>query len=406
MGAGLFAARLVYAYSWYNIGAVLPLVQSGLGASTAALGIVLGVFLVGVGVFQIPAGFVALRYGSRATSLFGLVLMGASATASAFAPNVVDLAVCRFATGVGAAFFFAPGLALVSRYFPAGERGPVIGLYNGAFSLGGALGLFGGALAGLRFGWPFALGVGGVLLLASAAVLARTIPPDPPRREREDLGALWRRGAPVLRSRSVWALAFALTGFWGAVYVVAQYFVQFGHDVHPEWSTGLTAAVAAAVVLASFPGGPVGGALGERARDRRRVVLLYTVLTGGIVLLVPFVPLPVLAPALVVLGFFDGLVFAVQYLMPSYFAEARDEALALGVGFLNSVQVLVGSGIAIAFGYLIAPDGWSVAWVFAGLACLATLPLLIFVEPPSALDWNPRGRPPDAGPGSSGSPPT
>ncbi len=396
----LFAARLVYAYNWYNIGAVLPLIGAGLHAGPAQLGLVLGAFLIGVGVFQLPAGLAAMRYGSRAVSIIGLSVMGAAALASGFSPTVGALIVTRLFTGIGAAFFFAPGLSLITRYYPAGRRGPVIGLYNGAFSIGGAVGLFVGAAVGAAVGWPFTLAIGGALLLPMAFVLLFVAPPEPIHDLARAPGQLVRRSLGVLRSRSIWALSFALTGFWGAVYVVAQYLVQFAHDARPTWGTGVAAALAAGVVIFSFPGGPVGGWLGERSKDRRVLIAIFGALTGLLVLAVPYAPLALVIPALLALGFFDGLVFAVQYLAPAYFAEGRGEGMALAISFINSVQVLVGSGIAILFGFLIESNGYTVAWVFAAAITLALLPLLLFVEPQQTESgrrvWSPRPRAPRA----------
>jgi MFS family permease len=380
VAAALFGARLVYAYNWYDIGAVLPRVQAGLGASVAELGIVLGAFLAGVALFQLPAGFAALRWGSGRCSIFGLVLMGAACLASGLASTVLLLALLRFVAGVGAAFFFAPGLALIADHYPAGERGPVIGLYNGAFSGGGAAGLFLGALAGATIGWPFALGVGGVALLATAGGLTIVLQPNLRAPIVRPIRELWSRGVRVLRSRSLWALAFGLTGFWAAVYIVAQYLVQFAHDARPGWGLGTAAALAAAVVVISLPGGPIGGWLGERSRDPRVIMVVFAGTTGSIVFLVPFAPLWVLVPALLALGLCDGIVFAIQYLMPLGFAASMDEGLALGIGFINMVQVVVGSGITVLFAYLIAFAGYPTAWIMTGAVCLGTLPLLALVE--------------------------
>jgi MFS family permease len=359
---------------------VLPLVGASLHAGTAALGIVLGAFLLGAGLLQLPGGFAALRWGSKNTCLAGLTIMGAACLATSVAPDVPVLVVLRFAAGAGAAFVFAPGLSLISQYFPPGERGPVIGWYNGAFSIGGAAGLFGGAAAGVFLGWPFALGIGGAVQLLAAVIVWRAVPADAPAPADRSPSRLWQRARGVLRSRSVWALAFALTGFWSAVYIVAQFLVQYAHDARPDWGVGVAASLAGGVVLLSFPGGPVGGWLGEKARDRRVVAAVFGGLTGLLVLAVPFAPLVIVVPALLALGFFDGLVFAVQYLMPSYFPESRSDGLALGIAFLNSVQVLVGSGIAILFGFVVVLGGYPIAWIMAAAIALATLPLLVLVE--------------------------
>ncbi len=114
----LFLARTVYAFNWYNIGALATLLEPAFGIGTAEFGIVLGMFLLGAGIFQVPAGFAAMRWGNRTTSLVALVVMGGFTLASAFSPNWIVLAGLRFGAGAGAALFFAPALGLVALVLP------------------------------------------------------------------------------------------------------------------------------------------------------------------------------------------------------------------------------------------------------------------------------------------------
>lgn len=312
--------------------------------------------------------------------------MGSAGVLSAFAPTWEWLALARFAAGTGAAFFFSPGLSLISSYYPPGQRGPLIGLYNGGFSLGGAVGLAGGAYLGEVGGWPLALGLGGVGLLvvtaASAVLLPRLSEPESGRHLARILAA----GRGVLLSRSMWALSLALTGFWGAIYIVAQYFVQFAHDVHAAWGVATAAALAAGVVVASFPGGPAGGWLAEQGRDRRVLIGAFGALAGVLVLAIPFVPLWGLWPVVLLLGFVDGIVFAILYLIPSYLAETQGEGLALGVALVNSIQVLLGSVLAVAFGFIVSWWGYTTGWLYAGAITLVLLPLLAWVSSNRAGD--------------------
>ena len=389
--SALFVVRVVYAFNWYNIGAVLPLIAAGLSASPAQLAVVLGAFLVGVGIFQVPAGLAAVRWGSRRVSLAGVALFGAASVATAFAPTWPVLALVRFLGGVGAAFFFSPALSLIASYFPPGERGPVIGFYNGGFSVGGAVGLIGGAALGLSLGWPAALGIGGVALLATTALAYVALPRQPPEGSSRDTSALYAAGRAVLRSRSIWGLSLALTGFWTAIYLVAQDFVEFAHTVHPGWGAGIAAALTALVIVASFPGGPIGGWVAERGRDRRLLLGLFGALVSGLVLLVPFATLWTIGPLFLGLGFFDGVVFAILYLIPTYLPETQGEGLALGVGFVNSIQVLLGSGFVVLFGVLVEVVGYSGAWWYAGALSLALLPGLFLVAPNRAAA-RPRAR--------------
>ncbi len=384
----LFLARVVYAFNWYNVGAVLPLIGRSLGAGTAELGLILGAFLLGVGIFQVPAGFASVRFGARRVSLTGVAVLGAAGVASAFAPTWPVLAAIRFVGGVGAAFFFSPALSLIASYFPAGRRGPVIGFYNGGFSVGGAAGLFAGAYIGLAAGWAWTLGVGGLALLAVTAVAAVLLPRLPSEGQHGSIRDLWARGSDVLLSRSIWGLSLGLTGFWTAIYALNQYLVQWVDAVHPAWGIAFAAVLSGVVVLVSFPGGPVGGWLGERGGERRRLLLVLGLAVGLLVFTVPYAPLLLLVPILVVLGFTDGVIFAVLYLIPAYLPETRGEGLALGVAVVNSIQVVLGSGLAIGFGFVAAAYGYTTAWWYVGALTLGLLPLLALVRPSRAA---PRG---------------
>ena len=377
----LFGARIVYAFNWYNVGAVLPLIGTSLSANPAQLGLVIGAFLVGVGIFQVPAGVLDLRWGSRRTALFGLVVMGVSGLASALSTQILDLILFRFLAGVGAAFFFSPALSLVASYFPPGQRGPVIGLYNGGFSLGGAVGVTAGAAVGLRFGWHVALGVGGVALLALVVFNWFVLPREPvsrPARDRSQvLRVVWR----VVRSRSIWALSLAFSGFWAAMYIVAQDFVLFADKAHALWGTQTAANIATIFIVMSFPGGPLGGWIAERGWDRRWVLVIFAVGDGILVISIPFLGLYLSAGLFVILGLFDGIVFAAMYLIPSYLPESQGPGLALGIAVVNSIQVLLGSAIAVAFGYITVSSGFTTAWIFVGVLSLVLVPLVLFVAP-------------------------
>ncbi len=378
----LVLLRVVYAFNWYNVGAVLPLLGTGLSANTSQLGIVLGAFLVGAGVFQVPAGIIAMRWGYRTTSIFALVIMGSFSLTSAFSPDWILLAALRFGAGAGAAFFFAPAHGLVSSYYPTGSRGPVIGIYNAGFSVGSGAGLFAGALIGSSFGWPWALAVGGIALLVVGAVGAVVLPPIPRSNARPDWRAAWKSGKPLLRSRNLWALALGLSGMWTAFYVAAQYFVQFASTVHHDWPIALAAGLPTAMIVTEIVGGPIGGWLAERRTDLRRMLLLWAGLTAVGVLLIPFLPLAALWPLFVFLGFADGLIFAVMYLVPTYLPEGKDQNVALAIGLVNSIQLFLGSLFAILFGVIAGGPGYEIAWIFAAVLCAGFLPLLFLLNVP------------------------
>jgi predicted MFS family arabinose efflux permease len=373
----LFLARVVYAFNWYNVGAVLPLIGSGLGIGTARLGIVLGAFLAGAGIFQLPAGLAAIRWGNRRVCLTALVVMGAFALASAFSPNWIVLVGLRFGAGAGAAFFFAPALGLVSSYYPEGRRGPVIGLYNAGFSVGAGVGILAGAFVGDAYGWPAALAVGGVALFFAAGGAAFFLPRTSPIPLASSRQAVLGTALPLLRSRTLWALALGLMGLWASGYILAQYTVEFAVSVHPGWSLPVAAALPTLLILMEVAGGPFGGWLSERYRGRLILLVGWGVPVGAVVFLIPYVPIAALVAIFAFYGFGQAVAFANLYVLPSYLPGISPETLSFGLALINGIQILLGSACAIAFGFVAADYGYTAAWFFAGAISVATLPFLL-----------------------------
>jgi len=357
---------------------------------------VLGALLAGAAVFQLPAGFAALRWGNRNVSIAALVIMGVFSLGSAFSPNWIVLAGLRFGAGAGAAFFFAPALGLVTSYYPVGSRGPVVGVYNAGFSIGSGVGLFAGAFIGAAFGWGWALAIGGIALLVAAALAPWVLPVTDSAPPRRTVRELWVASRPILRSRDLWALSLSFTGLWAAFYVAAQYFVQYAHSEHPAWSLALAAGLPTLMIAIEVLGGPLGGWLGERQVDMRTILAVFGASAGVAVLFIPFANLDELVGIFVALGFLDGATFAVMYLLPTYLPETRVEGLSLGLGLLNAIQIFAGSAVAIAFAFVATYVGYTAAWILAGALGLGMSPLLLLVRGHLA--------PPPTAPATNGSP--
>jgi len=92
------------------------------------------------------------------------------------------------------------------------------------------------------------------------------------------------------------------------------------------------------------------------------------------------VPLVALWPLFIFLGFAEGVLFAVQYLIPTYLPEGYGNNTALAIGFLNSVQLFFGSLFAVAFGVMVGVVGYTTGWVFAGAVLVGFLPFLWWLD--------------------------
>lgn len=220
----LVALRIGYAYNWFDVGPALPSIGTTYGVGPADWGLLAAAFLVGAGLLQVPAGFLARRYGARSVSLAGVALLAVSAAACGVAPSFPVLFALRLVAGVGAGLFFSPAIGLVASLYPSGRRGVPVGTFSSAFSAGAALGIVGTALLIPPLGWQLSLVFGGSVLfvttLASLVLVPRAAgaAPSPPPTSRTGLPA-------ALRYRGVWVIGIAFVGFEGATFATGQFVV-------------------------------------------------------------------------------------------------------------------------------------------------------------------------------------
>ncbi len=139
----LIFGRVIYAVNWYNIGSIFSLIALDFGENVAGLGFVTGSFYLGLGLAQVPGGILAARIGPRRTAIYGTIISSLACLFSGLISGFYQIIVLRFLAGLGMAFVFAPGVALIAKYFGRRTEGLGVGVYNAVFYIGGAFGLFG-----------------------------------------------------------------------------------------------------------------------------------------------------------------------------------------------------------------------------------------------------------------------
>lgn len=167
---------LVVAMGFGLVIPVLPLFARSFGVGLFAVTLVVSVFAGVRLVSNVYAGVLADRTGTARAVATGAVIVGVSSLASALSPGYWWLVAFRGIGGFGSALFFTALLALVVRIVPADQRGRSMGMLQGAFLLGIALGPgVGGLLAGvLGLRLPFVIYA--VFCMIAAAVAAVLLP--------------------------------------------------------------------------------------------------------------------------------------------------------------------------------------------------------------------------------------
>ena len=144
--------------------------QNALFVSMTFLGMMIGSF---------GTGFLGDRFGRRFTYQANLALFGLASLASAFAPSMEMLIVCRFFMGIGLGAENVVGYSTLAEFAPPKERGRLQGLMATAVVTGLPVSALLGLLLVPNFGWRVMFVVGG--LGALIVWYARKKLPESPR---------------------------------------------------------------------------------------------------------------------------------------------------------------------------------------------------------------------------------
>ena len=179
-----------------------PSIHVGLGASGAALQLVVGGYLIAVAMLLITGARLGQAYGYRRAFLAGVCLFTLSSLACGLAPDPAVLVVARVLQGAGAGVMFPQTFTGIQLHFTGADRIRAIGRYAMTLSAGAVSGqILGGVLvsanvAGLGWRAVFLVNVP-VGVLAVVAAL-RVLPADGARRARFDLKGVALLSASVL----------------------------------------------------------------------------------------------------------------------------------------------------------------------------------------------------------------
>ncbi len=161
----------------------IPEMVGPLGTSLSHGQLIVGMFMLGMAVGQIPAGLFSDRLGRLPVLYAGLGLFTLAACVAALAQSIEAMLVARFVQGVGGASAIVLSRAIV-RDVSSGKRAArLMSLMTMIFTIAPVIAPTFGALLVGQWGWraPFsAIAIGGMLILVAIRVyLAETHVPNP-----------------------------------------------------------------------------------------------------------------------------------------------------------------------------------------------------------------------------------
>lgn len=143
--------------------AAAPVIQKELELSATEMGYIMSAFFLTYALFQIPAGFLADRFGQRAI-LAGSVLWWSIATIfTGLAKTPFTFIAARGFMGIGEAGAYPSNAGVAAKWFPDKERGKVSAIFDSGSKFGTAFAMPFVVWIIAGWGWQFAFYICGAL---------------------------------------------------------------------------------------------------------------------------------------------------------------------------------------------------------------------------------------------------
>ena len=267
------------------ISPVLPQYALSFSIPVALVGWAVSAFALARVVMDIPAGFLADRFGRKRNMIFGLILIILSSIAAGAAGNYAWLILARVIGGIGSALYMTSSTTWVALVSAGESRGRYMSLYSGLVFAGTAFGPTVGGYVAAHFGLRapfFAYAVFALAGLIATLPLKETADSTQTKRSGThlmDVVSVLSNGQFMLVNTAVLASFFLATGV-RATLVPLYASLNLGL---PEESIGILLTVAAVgTAISTFPSGWLSDKVG-----RKIPMMACLFLTGIASLLIP-----------------------------------------------------------------------------------------------------------------------
>ena len=364
----LMLARVVYTINWFNIASIFYFIASDFKENIAMLGIISASFLVAVGLFQVPAGIIAAKYGPRKIAIYGIMIASSAALVTGLATNTSQITLLRFIIGIGMACFFGPSVILISKYLGKESEGLGIGLLNSAHALGGIIGLFGWVILAEHFGWRASLVLSGGLGISTAILLRSTLLTGVDEISTEFKIKVSQVFA-TLFNKSLIILGITLLGFQAGSSMILTFTVFYFVDhlkINPI-DAGLIGSLNLIVALASSP---FFGKLYDRIGNARKLLFISGIISACSLVGFATDSLYAITALILISGFFLSAGFVIVYAKAKEINKAQPQYQTLAVSFVNGLSLFGVFWVPVFFSSIVSSLGYEIAWLLGGLVII------------------------------------
>lgn len=214
---------------WYNFSAVLKYIATEFHLSSADTGMILAAFQAGYVVVVLFTGWLADKIGTRKVVLYATLLTGIFATAFVFvAHDKLTVLIMRLLTGCACGAIYAPGMALLSEWFPPSERGGALGAYTAALTAAYAGGYFVASPIAAAYGWRVGMLCTSIPAFLGFLIVLLLVPDKPPVSAQYD-------GAPAAPNIMPAGIRPAPEGGYGGPVMITAAYMGHMWELYAFW---------------------------------------------------------------------------------------------------------------------------------------------------------------------------
>ncbi len=375
--AALIAMRIVYAINWLNIGAIYYAMELDLGSGVVGLGTLTSSFYLGIGIFQVPGGIMAAKWGPKKIVILGTLLSSASAFATGFAHDIFTVAALRFVVGGGMAFVFAPAIIIIARLLTDRRSGLGIGMFNSMFDVGGIFALFLWAVIAGITGWRPSVELSGGLGILSGLALLPAVPADPPNLKFKFAGSELKK---VLSDSRLLIIGLGMLAV-DVGNVIVSSFMEYYLIAVFGLSSATAGTVASLIVAIPIFTAIYAGRTYDRMKRPRLLMLSSNVVLAASLVLAAFPSVTAAIVCTALSGLFSGFGFTVGFAAAKDYNRAPREYDSLAVAWVNCISLFGAFVPPLVFSFAVDSSGYPAAWMVAAVMTLVlTVPLLFLRE--------------------------
>ena len=351
---------------------LLPYIRDEFALDYTRAGFIISAFGVVYGICQLPAGWLADRFGPRILLTIGIVGVGATGLLVGISPNYLILLAGLVLMGIMGGGYHPASTTMISAVVEPGKRGQALGFHM----VGGSFSYFLAPLiaAGIAVAWgwrgPFiamaipSIGIGVMLHI----ILGKRVPTQ--KTVAQDI-SISTEAPPAPGHKRRLITVIVLSSFTQALIMSIVSFIPL--FLVDTFGTSKETA-AASISLVYFMGlwaGPLGGYLSDRF-GRVLIIITVCVIAGIVTYLLNIAPYGI--GTAVVLAAIGILMYINTTSAQAFIADqtsARNRSTMLGFYFFGNME---GTGVLTpVLGYLIDHLGFHTSFTISSTAILATI---------------------------------